>query len=223
MGKPNIIAIDGTAASGKSTISEILEKKLKYLYFDTGVMYRAVTLAAINRGIDLLNEPEVTELANTVKIDIRQTKIKDGRKFDVFLDGVDVTWDIRAEAIDKNVSIVSAYPEVRKAMTEQQKEIGSKGKIVMAGRDIGTVVLPQADLKVYLDASVESRALRRQKELADRGVDLSYKEILESMKQRDQIDSTRATAPLKPADDAVIIQTDHLTVEQVFNKVLNLL
>jgi len=223
MGKPNIIAIDGTAASGKSTIAEMLAKKLKYLYFDTGVMYRAVTLAAINRGIDLLNEPEVTELANTVKIDIRQTKIKDGRKFDVFLDGVDVTWDIRAEAIDKNVSIVSAYPGVRTAMTEQQKEIGSKGKIVMAGRDIGTVVLPQADLKVYLDASVESRALRRQKELADRGVDLSYKEILESMKQRDQIDSTRATAPLKPADDAVIIQTDHLTVEQVFNKVLNLL
>jgi len=223
MGIPNIIAIDGTAASGKSTIAELLAKKLDYLYFDTGVMYRAVTLAALNQNIDLACEAAITELASSLKIDIQQTAIKDGRKFDVLLDGIDVTWEIRSEAVDENVSIVSAFPGVRVAMTEQQKLIGSKGRIVMAGRDIGTVVLPQADLKIYLDASVESRALRRQKELLARGIELPYKEILESMIKRDQIDSTRATAPLKPAGDAFIIQTDDLTVQEVYNKILELL
>ncbi len=223
MGTPNIIAIDGTAASGKSTIAELLAKKLDYLYFDTGVMYRAVTLAALNRAVDLTCEDAITELARTIKIDIQQTTNNDGRKFDVMLDGIDVTWEIRSEAVDENVSVVSAYPGVRVAMTQQQKQIGSKGRIVMAGRDIGTVVLPQADLKIYLDASVESRALRRQKELAARGIDLPYAEILESMIKRDQIDSTRATAPLKPAEDAVVIQTDDLSVQEVYNKVLELL
>ena len=156
-----IIAIDGPAGSGKSTIGKLLAEYLDYLYFDTGVMYRAVTLAAINQGIDIENELRVSSLAENVKIDLQAPTIEDGRDCDILMEERDVTWDIRSPEVDAKVSIVSAYPRVRQALSEKQRQIGLQGRVVMMGRDIGTVVLPEADLKIYLDASLEERAGRR--------------------------------------------------------------
>ena len=216
---PQTIAVDGPAASGKSTIAELLAQALGYLYFDTGVMYRAVTLAALRQLQAVTDERVVTLLAETVHIDVREPSQDDGRKSDVLLDGVDITWEIRAPEVDANVSVVSAYPGVRVAMTEQQRRIGKRGKVVMVGRDIGTVVLPDADLKVFMDASVEERARRRYDEVRHRGETADYEAILASMRRRDEIDSTRKVAPLRPADDAVIVSTDGLSIEQVLEKI----
>ena len=216
---PQTIAVDGPAASGKSTIAELLAQALGYLYFDTGVMYRAVTLAALRQLQAVTDERVVTLLAETVHIDVREPSQDDGRKSDVLLDGVDITWEIRAPEVDANVSVVSAYPGVRVAMTEQQRRIGKRGRVVMVGRDIGTVVLPDADLKVYMDASVEERARRRFDEVRQRGEAADYEAILASMRRRDEIDSTRKVAPLRPADDAVIVSTDGLSIEQVLEKI----
>jgi len=226
MPKPQIIAIDGPAASGKSTIGEKLAAELKYLYFDTGVMYRAVTLAALERltapgGLD--DEQAVTDLAGKVQIDIRRPSKPDGRMYDVLLDGKDVTWALRTSDVEAHVSQVSAYPGVRKAMTGQQRRIGRRGKVVMVGRDIGTVVFPEADLKIYMIASAEERARRRHVENVARGVRSDYNDILHAMITRDQIDSTRAVAPLRPAEDAHIIDTDGLGIDEVLSKVKALL
>lgn len=219
MSIPDVITIDGPASSGKSTVGAILAKDLNYLYFDTGVMYRAVTLGVLQTNIPLLDEAGITKIAETVKIDIREPSQADGRQYDVLLDGVDVTWKIRAREVDQHVSQVSAYFGVRKAMTDQQRKIGLRGKVVMVGRDIGTVVLPEAKLKIYLDASAEERANRRFKELISRGETANYDNILTGIKKRDEIDSTRLIAPLKPASDAVIIDTDKLSVIQVVEKI----
>jgi len=163
------IALDGPAASGKSTLGERLAKSLNFLYLDTGVMYRAVTLAMIKKAVDVSNEDAVNRIAEEMDLDIRPASIEDGRSNDVLLDGVDVTWEIRQPDVEAYVSQVSAYKGVRVAMTEKQREIGRRGRIVMVGRDIGTVVLPDAELKLYLDASVEERAKRRYRELILRG------------------------------------------------------
>ncbi len=219
---PKIIAIDGPAASGKSTLAEKLADNLGYLLFDTGVMYRAVTLAALETLHAVNDEQAVTSLALRLQIDVEPPTHADGRRYDVLLDGKDVTWRIRRPEVDANVSHVSAYPGVRRAMTAQQRRIGQRGKVVMVGRDIGTVVLPEAELKIYLDASVEERARRRFEEVRLRGETQSYPEILASMRRRDQIDSTRTVAPLRPASDAVIINSDELDVEQVLQMVVNM-
>jgi len=219
----DIIAIDGPAASGKSTIAELLAERLHYLYFDTGVMYRAVTLAALRQlgGVD--DEEQVSALAEKAQIDVRTPSKGDGRKYDVLLDGEDITWEIRRPEVDANVSQVSAYPVVRKEMTAQQRRIGKRGSVVMVGRDIGTVVLPEAGFKLYLDASVEERARRRYLEIVGRGEKADYNEILSSLQRRDQIDSTRSLAPLKPADDAIILQTNGMTIDAVLQRVLDML
>ncbi|MEN6434350.1 MAG: (d)CMP kinase [Anaerolineaceae bacterium] len=222
MSIPHIIAIDGPAASGKSTLAEKLAEHLGYLYFDTGVMYRAVTLAALNTQTDVLDEQAITHLAETIVIDVRQPTQKDGRKCDVSLNGVDVTWEIRSSAVNAKVSVVSAYAGVRQAMTTQQRRIGLKGNVVMVGRDIGTVVLPDADLKIYLDASAEERARRRLLEEQERGISSNYEEILKSIRNRDQIDSSREVAPLKPAEDAVILLSDGKNAQEVLEEVLRL-
>lgn len=213
---PNRIAIDGPAASGKSTLAEKLADYLKYLYFDTGVMYRAVTWAAQQRLHSVEDEQAVSRLAETVRIDVRPSTLLDGRKNDILLDGVDITWEIRSAEVNQDVSQVSAYPGVRRAMTAQQRRIGERGQVVMVGRDIGTVVLPDADLKIYLDASAEERARRRYHEMLERDQNACYEEILASVKRRDQIDSSRAIAPLRPAEDAVIIDTDGKSIDLVF-------
>ena len=223
MNIPKIIAIDGPAAAGKSTLADRLADYLHYLYFDTGVMYRAVTLAAIQASVPLDDEIAVTRLANRVQIDVRPPSVNDGRRYDVLLDGEDITWQIRASEIDANVSLVSTYLGVRQAMTSQQRRIGERGHVVMVGRDIGTVVLPEAALKIYLDASVEERARRRFQELCQQEKCVSYDEILNSLKRRDAIDSSRELAPLKPAKDAVIINSDKLGEEEVFQIVKNLI
>jgi len=219
---PNRIAIDGPAASGKSTIGERLARRLGYLCLDTGIMYRAVTWAALTVFGSVDDEQAVTDLANRVDIDVREPSVTDGRKVDVLLNGEDVTWKIRRPEVDANVSQVSAYPGVRQAMTVQQRKIGERGKIVMLGRDIGTVVLPDAELKIYLDASVEERARRRYEENLCRKEQSVFEDILASMKRRDEIDSTRVIAPLKPAADAVILRTDGLSVDEVYERIVAL-
>jgi cytidylate kinase len=219
MSIPKIIAIDGPAASGKSTIAEKLAADLGYLYFDTGVMYRAVTLAALRRLDSVDDEPAVSSLAAQVQIDVKPPSAADGRLYDVLLDGSDVTWAIRQPEVDRNVSQVSAYSLVRKEMTEQQRRIGGRGGVVMVGRDIGTVVFPDADLKIYLDASVEERARRRYNEVRQRGQEVRFDEILDAMKRRDKIDSNRAIAPLRPAADAIILNTDGLSICEVILQV----
>jgi cytidylate kinase len=222
MNIPEIIAIDGPAASGKSTVAQRLAQDLGYLYFDTGVMYRAVTLAAMNTLNSVQDERLVQDLAERIQIDVLPPSVADGRMYDVLLDGEDVTWKIRQPEVERHVSQVSAYPGVRAAMTQQQRKIGSRGKVVMAGRDIGTVVFPEADLKIYLDASVEERARRRFAELQKRNQPGRYEEILEAMKQRDFVDSNRAVAPLRPAEDAIIIHTDGMDIDEVVRRVKEL-
>jgi cytidylate kinase len=219
---PSIIALDGPAASGKSTLGRRLADSLGYLFFDTGIMYRAITWITLQRNLNLLDEPSVTELARTAQIDIRPPSKDDGRACDVVIAERDVTWDMRDGNVEANVSVVSAYAGVRAALSEQQRRIGMRGRVVMVGRDIGTVVLPEADIKIYLDASAEERARRRYDELIARGEQADYDEILRKVIERDRIDSTRAVAPLRPADDAVIIDSDKMNADQVFDRVLEL-
>jgi cytidylate kinase len=219
---PSIIALDGPAASGKSTLGRKLADALGYLFFDTGIMYRAVTWIALQRDLNLRDEASITELAGSAQIDIRPASKDDGRPCDVVIGERDVTWDMRDGNVDANVSVVSAYAGVRAALSAQQRRIGQRGRIVMVGRDIGTVVLPEADLKIYLDASAEKRARRRYDEIIARGEQADYDAILEKVIERDRIDSTRAVAPLRPADDAVIINTDELDAEQVLARVLEI-
>ena len=217
-----IIAIDGPSASGKSTLGNKLAQELGYLYFDTGVMYRAITWLALQKKMEISDEAGITRLAETTPIDVRPPSIQDGRAYDVIVDGQDITWDIRRPEVDGNVSPVSAYAGVRKALSAQQRRIGMRGNVVMVGRDIGTVVLPKAGLKIYLDASAEERARRRYEELRQRGEPADYDEILRAMRKRDQIDSNRAVAPLRPAKDAHILCSDGLDAQQVLQQALAL-
>jgi cytidylate kinase len=236
---PSIIAIDGPAASGKSTVGALLAAKLGYVYFDTGVMYRAVTWIALQRSIPIEDEATVTQLAQVLRIEVTQPTVDDGRQYTVYADGEDVTWDLRRPEVNEHVSPVSAYAGVRRALVAQQRRIGLQGHVVMVGRDIGTVVLPEADAKIYLDAEVEERSRRRYREVVERrrqrpasgGPDHEpisfsgpeYESIHEAMVRRDRIDSSRQVSPLCAAPDAVILDTTELTVEQVLERISALL
>lgn len=222
MSLPRIITIDGPAASGKSTLAKRLAERLGYLYFDTGVLYRAITWAALKNGIDVDEEAPVTHLAESLQVEVHPPSKEDGRSFDVWIGDDDITWDIRQPQVDASVSIVSAYPGVRDALREQQRRIGMRGGVVMVGRDIGTIVLPEADLKIYLDASVEERARRRYHELSERGMSPDLEEIERSLRERDRIDSTRQVAPLRPAADARILNSEDLSAEQILAQALEL-
>lgn len=216
------IAIDGPAASGKSTLGYQLAQWLGYLYFDTGVMYRAVTLASIRQGIDLYDAAAVTQVAHTINIEVLPATVQDSRQYTVLVDGEDVTWNLRQKEVDEYVSIPSANAAVRQEMVRQQRRIASRGNVVMVGRDIGTVVLEDADLKIYLDASVEERARRRFDELIARGQPADYDQVLVSMKHRDDLDSTRRESPLVPASDAIIVDSTGLRVDEVLEKLRKL-
>jgi cytidylate kinase len=222
MSPARMIAIDGPAAAGKSTLAQRLADELGYLYFDTGVMYRAVTLAALWHEVPIDDEEAVTQIAHCLPIDVRPPSVHDDRKFDVLMGGEDVTWAIRSPEVDAHVSQVSMYVGVRQAMTQRQREIGLRGDIVMVGRDIGTVVLPEADLKVYLDASTEERAQRRYLESQEMGEEESLEEILRSLRMRDELDSTRDLAPLRAAPDAIVLDTTSLNADQVYESVIEL-
>lgn len=211
------IAIDGPAASGKSTIGGLLAERLGYLYLDTGAMYRAVTWVALERGLDIDDEEPLSALARSLEIEITRPGVNDGRQYTVLADGEDVTWEIRRPDVDRYVSPVSACADVRQALTEQQRRIAQRGRVVMVGRDIGTVVIPDADLKIYLDASPEVRARRRFLELVERGEQADYEEILSDMVRRDRIDSQREVAPLKAAQDAIVVDTDNLSIGDVLD------
>jgi CMP/dCMP kinase len=223
MSVPQIITIDGPAGSGKSTLGKLLANRLDYLYFDTGVMYRVVTYEALRRKINLEDESSLSELAKKIRIDVRPASRNDGRTYDVLVDDEDVTWEIRRQEVDANVSVVATYNGVRQKLTEQQRRIAMRGRIVMVGRDIGTVVIPNADLKIYLDASEEVRAERRFQELNERGEVSSFEEVLESIRIRDQIDTNRDIAPLQRAEDANVVDSSNLTIEQVLEKVMGLI
>ncbi len=220
---PTTITIDGPAASGKSTIGNLIANRLGYISLDTGIMYRAVAYKAVQAGIDVFDDEAVSDLAEKILIDIQPSREDDGRQFDVIIDGIDRSWDIRTPEVNQVVSEVSVYPRVRNAMTALQREIAKNGKIVMIGRDIGTVVLPHADMKIYLEASVEVRAQRRYIEELSRGKKVCLDDIADSLRHRDEIDSGRAVAPLRPAEDAIVVNTDDMTVFEVVEFILELI
>jgi cytidylate kinase len=223
MPTPRTIAIDGPAGAGKSTIGALVAERLGYLFLDTGAMYRAVALAALRRGIDPDNAEKLGALAREVRIAIGPPTVRDGRAYTVLLDGDDVTWPIRAAEVDRVVSQVARIAAVRDAMVEQQRAIATKGRVVMVGRDIGTVVLANADRKIFLTASASERAKRRGEELAARGEVRPRQELLHEILRRDQLDSERVVSPLHPAEDAVIVQTDGLSVGQALDEILKVL
>lgn len=207
------VAIDGPAGSGKSSISKIVSSKLGFTHIDTGAMYRAVTFEAINRKINVSDENAFTFVKD---IDVKY------QNDCVYLNNVDVTEEIRKPIITSNVSAVSKHKIVRDKMVDFQRKSAQKGKIIMDGRDIGTVVLPSADLKVYLTASAEERAMRRMKELLPTNPDVVYQLILKDIMERDHQDSTRLISPLKKADDAITIDTTNLSITDVCDLIIKL-
>ncbi len=212
------IAIDGPAASGKSTTAREVARRLGYTYIDSGAMYRAVTLKALRENVPVTDEKQVSRLAK--QIDIRFGK--SDRKTVIFMDGEDVSDAIRTPEIDKNISPVAANPGVRKILVQKQQALGRAGGVVMDGRDIGTVVFPDAELKIYLVASVEERARRRLKELQEKGQSLPLEEVIEDLRYRDARDMGREVGPLKKADDAVEIDTTHLSIPEQVDKIVRL-
>jgi len=221
--RPRTVAIDGPAGAGKSTIGALVAERLGYVFLDTGAMYRAVALAALRRSIDPDDTEGLGALARKVRIAIGPPTVRDGRAYTVLLDGDDVTWPIRSADIDRTVSQVARVPAVRDAMVAQQRTLAGKGRVVMVGRDIGTVVLPDAERKVFLTASAAERAKRRGEELAARGEVRPRQELLHEILRRDQIDTERTVSPLRPAEDAVVVQTDGLSVGQALETVLQVI
>jgi len=214
--KKIIIAIDGPAGSGKSTTARLVAQKLGYIYIDTGAMYRALTLKVIELGIDPNDESSIIKIAENTKIEL----LYENGNLKVILDGKDVSEKIRSPEVTSLVSIVSAHPKLRDIMVKKQRELGRNGGVVMDGRDIGTVVFPDADLKIFMTADVRERAKRRQKELKAQGFDVEIEKLIKEIEERDKFDSTREIGPLKKADDAIEIDTTNLTIDEQVELVL---
>lgn len=206
------IAIDGPSGAGKSTLAKRLAKELGYIYVDTGAMYRSIGLYALRRGVDPKNADAVQALLPGIELDIR---LQDGSQH-VYLNGEDVSTEIRAEAVGMAASAVSAHPAVRAFLLDTQRNLAKGQNILMDGRDIGTVVLPDATVKIFLTASPKARAERRRKELEEKGQPADFATVLADIEQRDYQDTHRAAAPLKQADDAVLLDTSELNFEQSF-------
>jgi CMP/dCMP kinase len=230
---PSIIAIDGPVASGKSSIGKRLAEGLGYLFFDTGVMYRAVTFLALRELGSAQDAAAVTALARRAHIDIQPPTVTDGRDSTLLVGfgppGTgeaaleDISWASRGKDVENSVSLVAAVPEVRALLTEQMRRVGLRGRVVMVGRDVGTVILPEADLKIFLTASVETRARRRFDEVSGRGEAREHADVLANLRERDRIDSSRAVAPLRPAPDAVVLDTTDLSLDQVLERIQRLI
>ena len=219
-----MIAIDGPAASGKSTVGRLLAERLNYLYLDTGCMYRAITWAALQHEIDVANEAAVTQLAHDIEIDIFPVGDEvDGRHYTVHVDGQDITWQLRTPAVDANVSQVSSYLGVRQEMVQRQRTFGKRGNVVMVGRDIGTVVMPDAPLKLFITASAEERARRRTRDRKAQGHSADYDHILADVQRRDEIDSSREHSPLRPAADAIRIDSTDRPPEEIVDAILQMI
>ncbi len=217
--KKIIIAIDGYSSCGKSTLARELARVLHYIYIDTGAMYRAVTLYFINHNIDFKNEEEVTNALNNISIDFRKIK----SEIHTFLNSQDVETSIRSMQVSELVSEVSAISSVRSFLVQQQQAMEQQKGIVMDGRDIGTVVFPSAELKIFLTASPEIRATRRKKEYEQKGIDISLEEVKNNLAHRDHIDSTREDSPLRQAADAILLDNSYLTKEEQLKFVLDLM
>ncbi|MCZ0701847.1 cytidylate kinase [Natronobacillus azotifigens] len=212
------IAIDGPAAAGKSTVAKIVAKKLQYIYIDTGAMYRAITHKAIINDIDLDNGEELYQLLKKTTIDLQQG----AKEQKVFLDSTDVTEDIRNQMVTNKVSVVAQHGLVRKEMVKRQRELSKKRGVVMDGRDIGSHVIPDAEVKIFLIASVKERAERRHKENTKKGYPSDLKQLENEIERRDQLDTEREISPLVKASDAIEIDTTSLSIQEVSEKILEI-
>lgn len=218
-----VVAVDGASGTGKGTVTRYVAEKLGLVTIDTGALYRCVTLEALNQGIELNNTKKLEKIAKTINVDLQ---VIDDKQF-VILNGKDVSIEIRTPRVTSHVSIVAAVKEVRAEMVELQRKLAQGKNVIMEGRDIGTTVFPDADVKIFLECSAEERARRRVKQNAENGIETSYEEVLESIKNRDRIDSTREVSPLRKPEDAIVVSTDGFkdteggeTVYQVVKKVL---
>lgn len=214
-----IVAIDGPAGTGKGTVTKVIAEKMNLVNIDTGATYRCVALEMLNRGISLENEEKIKSMLDTIRIEFKNVE---GNQL-VYLNGQDVTNEIRSKRVTECVSQVSAIKQVRLSMANLQREMGLKQDSIMEGRDIGTYVFPNANVKIYLDADVEERAKRRFVQNKEKNIDMSYEEILENIKMRDANDKAKEIGALKVADDAIVIDTTHLTIDEVVNKIINII
>ncbi len=210
------VAIDGPAAAGKSTVAKKVAEIKEFIYIDTGAMYRAFTWYCLKKGVDCQDELSCIELIPEVKIDLKPGHL-------VFCNGIDVSKEIRTLEVSANVSYIASYKDIRLSLVDQQREMANHGSVVMDGRDIGTYVLPNADVKIYQIASVETRAVRRYEENLSKGIECTLEEIEADVRKRDYIDSHREFAPLKPAPDAVWLDTSFMSVDEVVEAVLDII
>ena len=214
-GGVNVIALDGPVASGKTVVGRELARRLAFRYLDTGVMYRAITWLALRCATPMADEEGLGDLA-----DRHQIRLDDGESDQVWVGKHQLGPELRDAPVERQVSLVARVPQVRRALVQQQRALAKEGNIVMVGRDIGTVVLPCADLKVFLSASPEQRARRRWRDLVDRGQHVDFQQVLRETQERDEIDSNRADSPLRPAEDALTLDTGQLTIDQVVEQIL---
>ena len=219
-----IIAIDGPAAVGKSTLAKLIARELDFLYIDTGAMYRAITWKVLKNSININNENIISDLVSDTCITIERVNsnnLKNDNR--IFVDGEDVTEEIRDPKIDRNVSQIARLPKIRKQLIHLQRKLAEKGNIIMEGRDIGSVILPKADIKLYFTASEEERIKRRYTELIDKGYRVDYEEVKKQIVQRDEIDSKRKYAPLVKAKDAFVIDSTKKSIEEVKDEILKII
>ncbi len=214
-----VVAVDGPAGSGKGTITKMVGERENLVYIDTGALYRCVTLEMLRKNVGLEDLEEIKEILNTINIEFK----KQGDEKKVFLNGEDVSIEIRESAVNKFVSQVSHIVIVRESITDLSRKIAKGKQVIMEGRDIGTNVFPNADVKIYLDATPEERARRRQKQNEEKGINMPFEEIVENIKFRDNNDKTSSVAPLKQAEDAIYIDSSNMTIEEVVNKVIEII